>query len=224
MFRDTHALDVVGEDRVLNTPWTRAAQAFVDRHTPAASILVPLDGSLFAEQALAPAAVLAQALAARLILLRAIPSMQAWMGESIEVAEPFERVAARLREKAEAYLKARKSEWHHLGAPIEVETVCGSPAEAILDYADWARVDLIILCMRRYSGLRRWFHGQIAQKILRDARCPTLMVMDDDTRDQQSALHILQVRQAMKVTKRACLGVNVRPGSAMEETDARHRF
>lgn len=204
MFHNIEVLDVVDETTAHDASLTGVTQASDDPYLHTVSILVPLDGSPLAEKALPAAGVLAQALSAELILLRVVPAMRAWVDESIEVAEPFERMIVRHRAEAQSYLTFKQSQLHHLGVPIEIETAYGPVAESILEYAEWKQVALIVLCTHHYSNIRRWFHARVARKILRDACCPTLMIADESgcsqTRELHSALHILQVREAAKTT------------------------
>ena len=54
--------------------------------------------------------------------------------------------------------------------------VSNSPAHAILEYADHARIDMIIVGTHGRHGLARFFLGSVAEHVSRAAACPVLTV------------------------------------------------
>ena len=48
--------------------------------------------------------------------------------------------------------------------------------EKLIDYAERNDVDLILIATHGRSGVRRWVRGSIADKVLRAANIPVLMV------------------------------------------------
>jgi len=52
----------------------------------------------------------------------------------------------------------------------------GSVAEIIVDSAAAGKVDLIVMSSHGYSGLTRWVLGSVAEKVLRGAPCPVLVI------------------------------------------------
>ena len=68
------------------------------------------------------------------------------------------------------------------GVPHELRQVAGGgdPAEEIVDAADGAAAELIVIGLRRRSPVGKLFTGSTAQKILLDARCAVLAVKADD--------------------------------------------
>jgi nucleotide-binding universal stress UspA family protein len=142
-------------------------------------ILVPLDGSALAEQALPHAIALARRAPAAVVLLQvAIPLIEYAPGMS-----PFNRPIPPsvkfpdvLREQAHARLAETIERY---GTP-EVEmtplVVFGHPAEAIVDAAIERHVDLIVMATHGYSGLRRWAMGNVADKVLHASPVPLLIV------------------------------------------------
>jgi nucleotide-binding universal stress UspA family protein len=75
------------------------------------------------------------------------------------------------------------------GVPHELRQVAGGgdPAEEIVDAADGAAAELIVIGLRRRSPVGKLFTGSTAQKILLDARCAVLAVKADDTADRDTA-------------------------------------
>jgi nucleotide-binding universal stress UspA family protein len=51
----------------------------------------------------------------------------------------------------------------------------GNPAAEILNVADIAHADLIVMGSHGRSGLRRWFMGSVAEVVMRKATCPVLI-------------------------------------------------
>ena len=60
--------------------------------------------------------------------------------------------------------------------PFETYVVEGTPAAAILDFADQSESDLVVLSTHGLSSLRRFFLGSVAEKVVRRSRVPVLSV------------------------------------------------
>jgi nucleotide-binding universal stress UspA family protein len=142
----------------------------------AAQILVPLDGSSLAEQALSCAITLARGLPAELVLLRAIqipPDILELLDES---TPKLNAIVAQLETVANGYLRTLVERLGETGLTAQHTVQRGSAAEAILDYAERAKIDQIVMATHGYSGIRRWTHGSVAERVLQAARVPLLLV------------------------------------------------
>ena len=145
-------------------------------------ILVPLDGSELAERALGPALALARAVNSNVYLLRVVAAGEPMAesmrptGEQVEAA----LTATDLEEKgvAEAYLQSVFSRFENTRLFFDVQTTSGDVADTIVTYADDNHVDLIVISSHGRSGLGRWLHGSVAEKVLRGATCATLIVRE----------------------------------------------
>ena len=62
----------------------------------------------------------------------------------------------------------------------KTDVLVGKIAESIVDYADTNEIDLIIIASHGRSGINRWMHGSIADKVLRSSRAPVLMVRPNE--------------------------------------------
>ncbi|MEM7031413.1 MAG: universal stress protein [Chloroflexota bacterium] len=137
-------------------------------------ILLPLDGSDLAEQAIPHAISLAQTFKATLIITRVVQPTYI-MAEYGSVAQANFVLAE--QQAAYNYLKAMET---RLGkGDISVRTVPQNhtlPADGILDLAEREAVDLIVMCTHGRSGLGRWIHGSVASKILQSAPCTVYLV------------------------------------------------
>ncbi len=138
-------------------------------------ILVPLDGSERAEQALPVAALLARASGGTVMLVRASgrPPLQTPLREPSQAV--LERAEA-TRAQDEAYLVAASEHQPLAGIPVEVCALIGSPAEVIVEAAGDTAADLIVICSHGRSGLTRWALGSVAQKVARHATVPVLVL------------------------------------------------
>src|SRR5690242_10793785 len=99
-------------------------------------ILVPLDGSPLAEQAISYAAELSVPTGASLLLVRAAYS------HTLPGVDPRERKEGAIQE-AEEYLSETAAALVERGYPCEVAVPYGHPAESIVEQARLAQVDLV---------------------------------------------------------------------------------
>jgi nucleotide-binding universal stress UspA family protein len=138
-------------------------------------ILVPLDGSELAEVALPYSEKLAEKLDSEIILINVRTP-----GEdpgNPEYRSYLSRTAATVEQNM------RKSSDTPPGQKIKVEsTILGSPnllthaAEEIVDYSEKENVSLIIMATHGRTGIKRWALGSTADKVVRAAKCPVLLI------------------------------------------------
>jgi len=139
-------------------------------------ILVPLDGSRLAEQALSCAMTLGRGLPAELVLFRAvsIPSdVQAVLAFADMQADAL---LDQFEIEANDYLRGTA---HSLrGGSLDIQTVVhhGPAAESIVDYAEAMGIDQIVMATHGYTGIKRWRHGSVAERVLQSASVPVLLV------------------------------------------------
>ena len=121
---------------------------------PAQEILVATDFSDSAEAAFGVAVQYARALHARLHLLHIFTA------EEIDVT----------RLLADAAAEAGPD------VPVTVAGTGGDPAEEILRYATRLAIDLIVVGTHGRTGVSRVLLGSVAERVVRGARCPVLVV------------------------------------------------
>ena len=131
------------------------------------NILIPLDSSPLAQQALGPALDLACLMQARCILLRVVePHSAHYVGanglpEKAEAEIYLRRIAARLREQ---------------GLQVRTRLIAaGHVAEAILEEAEVQEINLIALATHGRGGIQRLLLGSVADKLVRLAMCSVLV-------------------------------------------------
>lgn len=143
-------------------------------------ILVPLDGSALAERALAPTLALAEAVQGEVMLLCA-PHPQPMSIDEYSKGYSWwwpEQAHERACEESAEYLSALAERWAREGVVIRQQVTEGDAASVIVDSAAELNVDLIVMSPHGYSGLTRWVLGKVAEKVLRSAPCPVLLVRD----------------------------------------------
>lgn len=140
------------------------------------TILVPLDGSKRAEQALPLAAQIARRAGGRLHLLRVIPPLDtyAWYGPETAFALPD--ALRKERVKAAIYLEAVTHHEILSGIHTSIEVIDGEPANAILDAVNTTFATLIVMCSHGQTGLQRWMLGSVSRQIARHASVPVLIL------------------------------------------------
>lgn len=121
-------------------------------------IMVPLDGSDLAQNALDHAVELARALGATLVLLHVRTS----------------RTGS--KEAARRYLEFVQSQFAARGVPIELVVASGAIASSIIRAADEERIDLIAMATHGRTGVQRAVRGSVAEEVLRQSNKPVLLV------------------------------------------------
>lgn len=125
-------------------------------------ILVPLDGSSYADQILPHVEHVASALGCKEVILLRV--------------QPEDRVAplAFDPEEVVATLAPQRERLQAAGLRLRVWAALGDEVEEILRAADEA--DLVCLCTHGRSGASRWWYGSVAEQVLRVCDRPLLVV------------------------------------------------
>jgi nucleotide-binding universal stress UspA family protein len=142
-------------------------EAATDR--PVAGLLVPTDGSPAAAQALPVAARLAKALGVSARVIRAIPPEGT--GDAPPDVDEHELRTSR-RSEAQGAVDAAVQQLRAAGVEATGEVLAGDPAATIVSAADPG--DLVVLASQGEGA--RWELGGVADKLLRAAALPVLLV------------------------------------------------
>jgi nucleotide-binding universal stress UspA family protein len=145
-------------------------------------ILVPIDFSAYADQALAYAMALAQALQARLTLLHVIHLTPWTMGDMVTTFPGI--FLEDVETEAQQLLQASLGRLRDAGLQGETVIVHGVPLQTIIDTATEKDVDLIIMGTHGRTGLTHVLMGSVAENVVRLAPCPVLVTrgtMEDST-------------------------------------------
>jgi nucleotide-binding universal stress UspA family protein len=127
-------------------------------------ILVPLDTSQLSEIALPYAEEMAAKLDSEVILLHARTSADT--EDKPEHKDYLDKIKTALQRSK---IKVTTALY---GFPTRVN----DPAVEILDYADKEKIELIIMATHGRSGIGRWALGSTANKVVRAAQCPLLLI------------------------------------------------
>ena len=142
-------------------------------------ILVPLDGSSWSEAVLPHVKALAKEQQAEVELLRiSTAALHVYSEVPFNYAELIERDLAECKRYVEAMAEQLAKE----GIKATPLATDGYVAEAILDYAERTKVDLIAMSTHGRSGVRRMLLGSTADRVLHGAKMPVLLVRPDDVK------------------------------------------
>lgn len=172
-------------------------------------ILVPLDGSDRAEQALSVAARLARASQGMLTLFQAIDLAAEVKPYGIDA--PY--LAPQHVEDDFASTRNYLEQWSRTkllsSLPVQTRVTSGNAAEAILaqatepDEGACAPIDLIVMSSHGYTGMKRWFLGSVAEKVARHALVPVLILRDREALPPQDGAQPVRVLAPLDVSPRS---------------------
>jgi nucleotide-binding universal stress UspA family protein len=139
------------------------------------SILVPLDGSPFSEQAIELARKIASAGNAkiRLALVHEPPLVP------FAVPPSKHAISAELnhRKAERTYLREVQGRLRARGTPVAAAaTLMGVPGPALAEYATEMKVDMVVMATHGRGGLQRAWLGSVADYLVRNLEIPVLLV------------------------------------------------
>ena len=160
---------------ILVRPSTRPAELELPA---AARVLVPLDGSPRAESVLDEVERLFSPRLATLDLVRAVEPAAAFPIGAPMPLPPMEPELMEVRRAAaKEYLEATAWKLRQAGWRVAYEIVTEwHPATVVLNYAEAHECDLIAIATRGRGGVQRLFLGSVADKVIRGAGTPVLVV------------------------------------------------
>ncbi len=176
-------------DLVLHT--TRSPLLMIrpgDRRGAAASgefgrIVVPVDGSEMAEQALPHASHLGKAMGLIVELVRAIPSIEEYnslanLGPAslVSQAPTYAEYRAIVEKEAEEYLARLRERLEQEGAMADWRLLHGPAAAAIIDHSAASEEALLVMTTHGRSGVARMVLGSVAERVVRQSGEPVLLI------------------------------------------------
>lgn len=135
-------------------------------------ILIPLDGSITAEQVVPYARTFARSLKLTVELL-AVVDVEALL-TSVEGARLLDNLLDQETRKSKEYLERIAERFS--GSRVKRTVQQGKAAEAIIEKATADNSILIAMTTHGRSGLNRWLLGSVAEKVLRGSTNPLLLV------------------------------------------------
>ena len=155
-------------------------------------VLVPLDGSQLAEQALSVGAGRARRTGATLHLVSVHePIPLAAMPPDYPM--PVQELEAEAHEERVEYLESvAAAAQASLSTPVVASVVTGSPAASLCEYLESHPVDLVVMTTHGRGGLSRLWLGSVADRMLRRLTTPVLLLHPDESA-QPAEFHRLLV-------------------------------
>ena len=143
-----------------------------------AEILVPLDGSPLAEAALAPASAIAGLFGAELLLVQVVWPLSAGSLLPVPLPSGYDtEVLGVERKETQRYLDGLANDLRDRGVGVRATVVVGhNVAEALLELAHPQRIDLVAIATHGRGGIQRLILGSVADKLIRGAGPPVLVV------------------------------------------------
>ncbi len=141
-------------------------------------ILVPLDGSPLAEQAVPVAARIARLTGGSLLLVQVVISPPDY---GFPVPSMSQEGIDEQMDSASAYLQALSASYQLAGIKIRTEVLFGLPAQNLLAFTDTAGINLIVLCSHGRTGFTRWVLGSVAHVLVHQCKLPVLVLRQDET-------------------------------------------
>lgn len=139
-------------------------------------ILVPLDGSSFAECALPHAELFARMFGSKIVLLKILETT----GEinQPQSVDPF--IWQIQKNEAERYLKEMSRQvTERIGkgvSDVEYAVLQGKPPENIISFAHSEAIDLLVMSTHGWGGFTRWNLSCVVQKVVEKIYLPILLI------------------------------------------------
>lgn len=139
-------------------------------------ILVPLDGSKYSQEAIKIAIDYAKARGASIYLLTVTPFIE---GLDLEISPSYrEKLNEIFLNRADSIIQAATGflEAQDFKAIATKVVVSASIADAIIDYADKEKIDLIVMGSRGLGKSSKFKMGSVASKVVIHAPCSVYVV------------------------------------------------
>ncbi len=143
-------------------------------------ILVPLDGSFRAEQALPVAARIARATGGSLLLVQVVSPPVDYSGGLSPVPLMNEQEIESDIAAVTNYLRAVITSQALAGIPTSIEVQFGFPAQQLIAAAESRGVDLIVVCSHGRTGFTRWALGSVAYTLVHQSTVPVLVLRESE--------------------------------------------
>ena len=144
-------------------------------------ILVPLDGSFRAEQALPVAARIARSTSSSLLLVRVVSLVTdysgGWAPTPIESQQEIDEEI----DSATSYLKELALSPEFTDIEINTKVLFGLPVQQLLAGIETPGIDLIVLCSHGRTGFTRWVLGSVAHALVHQCTVPILVLRQGET-------------------------------------------
>ena len=140
------------------------------------TVLVPLDGSELAEEALSKGLEQVSGGVSEVLLVHCLDFNLMCASAPLMPPHTFVEIEEQDRERNQRYLDRHLAALKERGYQARSLIVRGEPVETIVEAARQQGVDLILLSTHGRTGLARFFMGSVAEGIIRRADRPVLVI------------------------------------------------
>jgi len=151
------------------------------------NILVPLDGSKLAEEALPFAKELAAQISGTLYLVRVVPLTQQLTAttfagvsgmEGVSAVDPaaIDQAIAQQVEEARLYLQEQADKLKAGGVSVKWGVRRGVAPDEIIQCVQENQIDMVAISSHGRSGLGRLVFGSVSDKVIREVGVPVLII------------------------------------------------
>jgi universal stress protein A len=141
------------------------------------AILVPTDFSEYSDRAIKQAVDIAEQNNAKIFLVHVVDELQQCAIDYCIPLEVMQKVqgdsekeaAKKMQEEANRILQSKKIE-------VAFDVKSGTPYEAILQEQQERKADLIVIASHGRTGILKSLIGSVAERVMREAKCPVLLV------------------------------------------------
>ncbi|MCL4544756.1 MAG: universal stress protein [Chloroflexi bacterium] len=189
-------------------------------------ILLPLDGSAVAEEAIPHARALASELGATMILLGVIDPGTAPASGNPESEVPF---LDELHQQTRAYLDRVVTNLAKDGIAAEIQVRVGVPDEAIAEVARVQNVELVVMATHGRGGAVRLLLGSVALHTLQRSHVPVLLVRTgggaahasgvEEAHVEEPATRLTLTSDQLLLVRRGLMLLRAEPGYATHAVD-----
>lgn len=138
---------------------------------PFRKILIPTDGSDNAKVAVAKGLELAKTMGAEVTAISVMDAVGlAYAAQGVTTAPIYQL----LKDGADAAVRQVREEGEKLGVPVRTIVKEGGPADEIIKASE--NYDLVVMGTLGRTGLSHLLLGSVAEKVVRHASCPVLVV------------------------------------------------
>jgi len=139
---------------------------------PIKTILVPTDFSDCSDGAMQTAAMIARTFRAEILLVHVIQPYAYGMTETFNLVDHY----TALKTIAGPMLDEARKRLSKQGVTVKTDLLTGAAHSEILEKARRSKTDLIVMGTRGRGGLKRALIGSVAERVVRHAHCPVLVV------------------------------------------------
>ncbi len=193
-------------------------------------ILVPLDGSAFAELAIPHAEQFARIFGANIVLLRVLDVLSyqenvtpidplKWQIRKTEAEIYLKELAEKVQKRLSHYSFKNGEEDKSGSKRVQYAIREGRVAENIVNFAQAEKIDLVVICTHGMGGLSRWNISSVTHKVISLIYLPVLIVRAYNEMEIQPEIHHYQrILIPVDSSRRAeCVfstGIAIREGQA----------